>query len=334
MKPELGITMGDFNGIGPEVTLKALRKSEIWDICHPVLIGSIDVFAWYSERLGLKAMFQEIEQIQRRSSRGSIPVLNLRKFQKPKIVCGTISTEGGSYAGEALEKAVKLCHVHELDGMVTAPVSKAAMLSAGYDYPGQTEMLADLSHSRHVAMMLVAGKMRVGLATVHVALNRVAKDISEQSVIERLSVVHRALRKDFAIPSPRIAVLGLNPHAGENGKMGKEEQEIVTPAIRFLQRKRMLVEGPFPADGFFGVKAHKRYDAVFAMYHDQGLIPLKIMGFDVGVNVTAGLPFVRTSPDHGTAFDIAGKGLANPRSMIEAIKLAVDIFNNRRRFSA
>jgi len=333
MKPTLGITMGDFNGIGPEVTLRALRKSEIWDICSPVLIGSIDVYAWYAERLGIKAAFQEVEQIPMRSSRLSISVLNLRKFQKPRITLGAISTEGGAYAGEAVEKAVELCCVHKLNVIVTAPVSKEAMIRAGYDYPGQTEMLAELSHSRNVAMILVADRMRVGLATIHVALNKVAGVISEQSLIDRISVVQQSLKKDFAIGHPRIAVLGLNPHAGEHGKMGNEEEKIVIPAVRYLQRKGMTVEGPYPADGFFGVKAYKQYDAVLAMYHDQGLIPLKMMGFDVGVNVTAGLPFVRTSPDHGTAFDIAGKGLANPRSMIESIKLAVNIFNNRKRFS-
>ena len=316
--------MGDFNGIGPEVTLNALQFPEVKKICQPVLIGSMDVFEWNAQRL---------ERIRKNFVRGLIHIVDIRKFHKPKIEFGKVSKEAGAYAGEAIEKAAELCLEGSLDAMVTSPVSKDAMSLAGYRYSGQTEMLSELTKSNRVAMMLVAGDLRVGLATVHVPLSNVHKKISKQTIAEKLSVIHLSLRRDFGIKSPNIAVLALNPHAGENGMIGEEEKKYIVPVLRSMQKKKIYADGPFPADGFFGTHAYTKYDAVLAMYHDQGLIPLKMLGFDIGVNFSAGLPIVRTSPDHGTAFDIAGKGIANPRSMIEAIKLAVTIVKNRKRNS-
>ena len=200
---------------------------------------------------------------------------------------------------------------------------------AGSAAPGQTEMLLRLSGGEHVAMMLVAGAFRVALATVHYPLREVSRHLTMGVILEKLGVLHAALVTDFGIRSPRIAVLGLNPHAGENGILGTEEKEIIIPALKKARARRIRVEGPFPADAFFGMQEFRRYDAVLAMYHDQGLIPLKMSGFRIGVNVSAGLPVVRTSPDHGTAFDIAGKGLADPSSMNHAIQLAVSIVRNR-----
>ena len=330
MKPRIGITMGDYNGVGPEVTLKALRRPEIWKTCNPVLIGSLDVYEWYARRFAMKFVFREVEDIPKHFRRYDLPVVPIRKFHRPVIRPGKNSKESGRYSGESVAKAVELCLAHRLDAVVTAPVSKSAMRSAGYPYPGQTEMLAELSGVSHPVMMLVAGEFRVGLATIHVPLCDVSRRVSTRMLVARMSVVHQSLKKDFAKRSPSIAMLALNPHAGEDGEIGQEENKVLLPAIRSLRSKGMHVQGPFPADGFFGTHAYKDFDLVFAMYHDQGLIPLKMVGFDRGVNYTAGLPFVRTSPDHGTAFDIAGQGRANSRSMVEAIQLAATIWKNRR----
>ncbi len=331
MKPVVCITMGDFNGIGPEVTLKALQRRDILKICNPVLIGSLDVYEWYARLFGMKLMFREVDGVPKRFDDRAIPVIHLRKFHRPLIRPGKILREAGGYAGEAVEKAVEFAMNHRVDAMVTAPLSKEAMNAAGYSYPGQTEMIAKLSGSPRVAMMLIASGLRVGLVTVHDPVKSVSRQISKRVVSEKIALVHQSLKKDFAIRSPKIAVLGLNPHAGENGMIGREEERCIRPAIAQMRAKRIHVHGPFPADGFFGLHAYMEYDAVLAMYHDQGLIPLKMVGFEIGVNFSAGLPLVRTSPDHGTAFDIAGKGLANPRSIIEAVRLAVEIVKNRKR---
>ncbi len=214
---------------------------------------------------------------------------------------------------------------------MTAPVSKEAMFRSGYRYPGQTEFLAKRSGSRESAMMLVAGGFRIALATVHLPLKWVSKALTVDLIMQKLRVIDTSLRRDFAIKRPKIALLGLNPHAGESGHIGTEEIFTIRPAIERARRNGIRADGPFPADGFFGAAAFRSYDAVLAMYHDQGLIPLKMTAFSSGVNFTSGLPIVRTSPDHGTAFDIAGRGVADPGSMIEAIKLAASVIKNRGR---
>ncbi|MDI6766189.1 MAG: 4-hydroxythreonine-4-phosphate dehydrogenase PdxA [Bacteroidota bacterium] len=338
MKPIIAITMGDFNGIGPEVTLKSILSPKIRNLCLPLLIGSIDVYDYYAQRLKMKIHLKEIDKIPSIFSTKHIPVFHIRKFQKPIIKPEKISKEAGEFGREAIEIAADLCKQEIVDGMVTAPVSKESMHLAGFRYPGQTEMLAKLCNTSNVVMMLIAKDLRVGLATIHLPLKKVAKEISQKNLIQKLSIIHQSLQRDFNIRNldessrrPRIAVLGLNPHAGENGNIGNEENIIIVPAIQSMKRRGIITDGPFAADGFMGTHAYKKYDAIFAMYHDQGLIPLKMLGFDIGVNYTAGLPIVRTSPDHGTAFEIAGKGIANPSSMIEAIKLAVQIIHNRRK---
>ncbi|MBI4546738.1 MAG: 4-hydroxythreonine-4-phosphate dehydrogenase PdxA [Ignavibacteriae bacterium] len=320
-KPIIAITMGDYNGIGPEVTLKSVCSPQIRKLCIPFLVGSLKVYEFYARRCRIRIKLKEIEFFPNRESKDSIAL----------IEPGHVSATAGKYAGESIGIASQLCLDGLVDGMVTAPVSKQAMHRAGYLYPGQTEMLAELTRTSRAAMMLVANNFRVGLATIHVPLKDVAKKISRKRIAEQITIIHQSLQSDFAIRSPKIAVLGLNPHAGENRVFGEEEKKWIVPTIRQAQRKKIDASGPFSADGFFGSGAYTSYDAVLAMYHDQGLIPLKMKGFNVGVNFTAGLPIVRTSPDHGTAFDIAGKGIADPRSMIEAIKLAVTIIKNRRK---
>lgn len=331
MKPTVGITMGDFNGVGPEVTLKALRRADVRRICNLVLIGSLDVYEWYAHRLGLRFLFQEVVRVPGKFFKQSLPVIHLGSFRKPSIRPGTVSVEAGSFAGESIETAVEHALRRRLDAIVTAPVSKEAMDRAGYNYPGQTEMLARLSGSSRAAMILVAGGFRVGLVTVHDPLKDVPRQIVKRVLLKKISIIHDSVKRDFAVPTPKIAVLALNPHGGENGLIGREEKTDILPAIQSLRMSKMRIDGPFPADGFFGSGSYAKYDAVVAMYHDQGLIPLKMAAFHVGVNFTAGLPLVRTSPDHGTAFDIAGRGIAKADSMVEAIKLAVRIARNRRR---
>ena len=322
--------MGDFNGIGPEIVLRSIVAPSMSDICAPVLVGSLHVYEWYARRLKINVNLVETESNLGRFHSGDVAVIAVRKFELPTIKPGMVSGVAGQYAWEAIEKAAALSLNKTVDGMVTAPVSKEAMHAAGYDLPGQTELLARLSGSKTFGMMLVAGSMRVGLSTVHTPLARVSRQISRSAILNRLLFLNNSLKKDFAIRRPRIAVMGLNPHAGEHGMIGTEEQRYIIPAIQHARAKRIQAEGPFPADGFWGTHRYKMYDAVLAMYHDQGLIPLKMKGFEIGVNFSAGLPIIRTSPDHGTAFDIAGKGIANPTSMKEAIKLAVTIARNRK----
>jgi 4-hydroxythreonine-4-phosphate dehydrogenase len=331
MKPLIGITLGDFNGIGPEVTLKALQSPAVYQCCRPVLVGSLEVYEWYAGKLRMKVMFRETEQLPFSRTSGVYPVLPTRHYHIPRIIPGRLSEEAGAYAVEAIRQCTDYCLNGRLDALVTAPLSKKAMEMAGYDFPGQTEMLTQFTGSRQVMMMLVADKFRVGLATVHIPIKDVAKNITIPKLSEKFAVINTSLQRDFDISTPKVAVLGLNPHAGENGMLGSEEQEIIAPAIRKARRTKQIVDGPFPADGFFGRKMHNNYDAILAMYHDQGLIPLKLAGFEKGVNYSAGLKIVRTSPDHGTGFDIAGKGIADPGSMIEAIKLAAQISINRKK---
>jgi 4-hydroxythreonine-4-phosphate dehydrogenase len=321
--------MGDYNGVGPEVILKSLASPKVQKICRPVLIGSIDVFAWYAERLRLKANLGEFDG--RVDPGKHYPVFNLHPFEVPNIQPGKQTVHAGRWAGESVAAAVHLCNAGIFDGMVTAPVSKTTMVKAGFHYPGQTELVASLSGKSRPTMMLLAGNFRMALATVHFPLKKVASRISRGLIADRLTSLDHTLRNDFRIRKPKIAVLGLNPHAGEFGMLGNEEMRFISPAIRNVVKKGIRAEGPFPADGFFGMQMHHEYDAILAMYHDQGLIPLKMSGFHLGVNFSSGLPVVRTSPDHGTAFAIAGKGRANPGSMIEAIKLAVTIIHNRNK---
>ncbi len=325
--------MGDFNGIGPEIALKAVADPVVRRCCLPVLIGSMAVFEHYARSLGHKMTLRQLTPEYSIDGPSGIPVVSLAEDRRPVIRPGTVSEEAGGFAAEAITEAARLALEGVIDGIVTAPVSKDSLARAGYHYPGQTEFLADLSGSRNVVMMLVADSFRVGLATVHVPLRHVSQAVSAKSLVSKLRVMDASLRRDLGISAPTIAVLGLNPHAGEGGILGHEELEKILPAIRSARRSRIGAEGPFPADGFFGSGRERLYDAILAMYHDQGLIPLKMKGFDIGVNYSAGLRIIRTSPDHGTAFDIAGKCIASSSSMREAVRLAATIFHNRSRRS-
>ena len=318
MKPTVGLTIGDYNGIGAEVALKSAVHPSVRRICEPVLIGAHDAFAYYAKRLHL------VGELRR------TPVLEVIRGGRLRPTPGRVSKDAGTCAGRAIEEAVRRCRLGEIHAIVTAPVSKEGLNLAGYSYPGQTELLQNLTRSPAVAMMFVSHRIKVGLATIHVPLKKVARLISRRLIIEKLAVIHEALKTDLCIRNPQIALMGLNPHAGEHGLIGIEEERILKPALRSARAAGIRVAGPFSADSFFGVHRN-RYDAILAMYHDQGLIPVKLLAMERAVNYTAGLSIIRTSPAHGVAYDIAGKGIANPSGMIEAIRWAVRIFQNRGR---
>lgn len=325
MKPIVAITIGDFNGIGPEVALKASMSPSMKKICIPLLVGPLNVFEHAQESLRVKAHLTKTSLSV--ISNASLPVVDVGDGIWADVQWGKPTRTAGKCAGVAIEHAVDLCLKKKVRAMVTGPVSKEALNLAGYNFPGQTEMIALLSRSKRVAMMLVSDAMRVGLVTTHLPLRSVAENITKDKIVEKVSVVRDALEKNFRIKRPTIAVLALNPHAGDKGIIGTEDDEVIAPAVAELKSKNAHVEGPFSADAFFGNRLYTKYDAVMAMYHDQGLIPLKMSSFGKGVNFSAGLSIIRTSPDHGTAYDIAGKGKANIASMIEAIRLAVQFSN-------
>jgi 4-hydroxythreonine-4-phosphate dehydrogenase len=327
VKPRIAITVGDFNGIGPEVALKSIGSAAVRRICTPVLIGPANVFHYYAGLSGLRLSLEPLTG--KRIRNGVTPLVESSDVPSSSIAPGKLSRNAGAAAGAAITRAVHLIRHGEMDAIVTAPVSKQALHLAGIHFPGQTEMVQHLSRSPHVAMMLVSSYLRVGLVTIHCPLSRVHRLLTPSLLEERIGVIHKALCSDWRIRSPRLAILGLNPHAGEGGDLGKEEQRLIIPALARLRRKGLCLDGPFPADGFFARYDPKAYDGVVAMYHDQGLIPLKMSSAGKAVNVSVGLKIVRTSPDHGTAFDRAGSNSADPESMIEAILLAVQIARNR-----
>ncbi|MDD8019025.1 MAG: 4-hydroxythreonine-4-phosphate dehydrogenase PdxA [Bacteroidota bacterium] len=329
MKPKIAITIGDFNGIGPEVVLRSIITPSVRKNIQPILIGSFELFQHYAKLFKINISLTQVENLKAKVTTNDIPVINVHNATTKNLLIGKNAPDAGVCAGQAIERAISLCMDKSVDAMVTAPISKEALHFAGYNFPGQTEMLAMLTRSERVAMMLISKTMRVALATVHIPLKNVSENLFTDRIVEKLSTVQSSLKNDFGISDPSIAVLGVNPHAGENGAIGMEEKDVIAPAIKKAQEKNIKAAGPFSADGFFASGMYKKYDAILAMYHDQGLIPLKMSGFDEGVNFSAGLKIIRTSPDHGTAFNIAGKGIANPGSMISAIQLASSIAQRR-----
>ncbi len=345
MKPAVAITVGDYNGIGPEVVLKSIRHPSILRICRPVLVGPREAFSHYAGILHYRIRFMPVTADALKSTgafagflhslpSGNVALLESSSVPNGLIQPGLLAADAGSSAVKAIEQAASLAVSGKVAAMVTAPVSKRAIHLAGGTFPGQTEMVQHIAASPTVAMMLVSPILRVGLVTIHIPVSDIASLLTGPLIQEKIEVVHAALIRDWAIPAPRIAVLALNPHAGEGGDIGQEEERIIVPVIDHCRKRGMDIQGPFPADAFFGRYQPRSYHAVMAMYHDQGLIPLKMSSSGRAVNVSAGLSIVRTSPDHGTAFDIAGRKKANPSSMIEAIRLAVRIAHNRQRASS
>lgn len=325
----VGISIGDINGIGPEVIIKALRNPDMLIGCTPIIYASSKLLTAHKKLIDDDLfIFQGVNDATEAQDKkvNIVPCWS----EAADIEIGKATKNGGKHAFLSLEKATQDLAAGKIDVLVTAPISKETIHQAGFEFPGHTEYLAHLSGVDEALMMMVTEDLRVALVTSHIPLKDVPNVINENVVLDKIKKLNNSLIKDFGIVRPRIAVLGLNPHAGERGSMGTEESEIISPAIQKAMEKGILTFGPYPADGFFGSRHYLKFDAVLAMYHDQGLTGFKSLAFDNGVNFTAGLPIVRTSPDHGTAFDIAGKGIANEQSMRSAIYLAMDIYKTRK----
>ena len=328
MSIHVAISSGDFNGIGPEVILKTLQSIPLKGIT-PVILSDLKVVNYYAQTLNLDLHLHKADDINN-TQQETINILECYGDENPDIQPGAFTKQSGKCAMLAVEKAVELCNNGTVDAMVTAPISKEAVNLAGYKIPGHTEFLAEHTNTDDFMMMLVHEGLRVGLATVHIPVSQVPASLDEAVVGKYISIMSKTLTRDFNISQPRIAVLGLNPHAGDGGIIGTDEIDFIIPAIEKAKRDGLSVSGPFPADGFFGNRKYEQFDGVLAMYHDQGLIPFKTIAFGGGVNFTGGLPIIRTSPDHGTAFDIAGQNKADPSSFNEAFELAVELAKNRK----
>ncbi len=326
----VGITTGDINGIGIEVIIKALSDNRILENVIPIIYGSSKVITAHKKALNVEFNFNRIDSADK-AVKKKINLINCWD-EEVNVELGERSKEGGKYALKSLETAVKDLASNKVDVLVTAPIDKKAIQSEDFDFPGHTEYLAKMSNVDDALMLMVSEDLRVGVVTGHIPLQDVAKTITKEKIVDKIDQINASLLKDFGIPNGKIAVLGLNPHAGEKGLLGDEEDKVIIPAIKEASKNGAQVYGPYPADGFFGSSSYKKFDAILAMYHDQGLIPFKAMTFGFGVNYTAGLPIVRTSPDHGTAFEIAGKNLANEGSFRHAIYLAVDVFAKRQEY--
>lgn len=323
MSEKIAISMGDPNGIGPEIILKTLLLSDLNEII-PIIYGRVDIFDHTLSSLDGSRALTVIDS-HTDAKPGHINVIPCVDSSDSELSVGSISATGGLAAMKAVEAGIKACMACETSALVTAPISKEAITLAGYSVPGHTEFLAEMTSTDQVLMMLVSDDFRVALATIHIPVRDIVGTLTENLLKNRLSLLHHSLIQDFGIRDPKIAVLGLNPHGGDGGVIGREEIDLILPVIHELKRDGLNLEGPLAADGFFGKSLQNKYDAIFAMYHDQGLIPFKALTFGRGVNVTAGLPIIRTSPDHGTAFDIAGTNTADAGSFTAAYNLAAQL---------
>jgi 4-hydroxythreonine-4-phosphate dehydrogenase len=329
-KPVLaGISHGDINGIGYEVIIKALSDPMINDICTPVVYGSPKVAAYHRKALNINNFsFNNIRSPEEAHAKKANMINCLD--DNIRVELGKSTPQGGEAAFISLEKAVEDLMKGKLDVLITAPIDKYNIQSKDFTFKGHTDYLKYKAGVEDVLMFMISESMRVGFVTDHVPLKKVPELITADAILRKLKIMNQSLIRDFAIRKPKIAVLGLNPHAGDNALLGNEETEIIIPAILQAEKSGIMAFGPFPADGFFGAGSFNKFDGILSMYHDQGLTPFKALSFDSGVNYTAGLPFIRTSPVHGTAFAIAGKGEAADNSFRQAIYLACDIFRNRR----
>ncbi|MCE2712948.1 MAG: 4-hydroxythreonine-4-phosphate dehydrogenase PdxA [Cryomorphaceae bacterium] len=325
----VGISIGDINGIGPEIIMKVFSDTRMLAELTPVIYGSTKVFAHYKRVLNEQEFAYQTCKSAEEAQNKKVNIVNVWS-DEVEIQMGQATEIGGSCAFQALERATTDLASGKIDVLVTAPISKEAMAKSGFKFPGHTEYLTELSGEQDALMVMVSGTLRVALATTHIALKEVSSALSKDRILSKIKAFESSLKKDFGLVRPKIAVFGLNPHAGENGKMGSEEQEIIIPAINAARNEDILAFGPFPADGFFGSTARHQYDGILAMFHDQGLTAFKALAFDDGVNFTAGLPIVRTSPDHGTAFDIVGKNSASENSLRQAIYLSLDVYRTRK----
>jgi 4-hydroxythreonine-4-phosphate dehydrogenase len=330
-KPVIGVSCGDLNGIGIELIIKTFSDNRLLELCTPVIFASNKVINFYKKAAPeINFSYQNTKDFTR---------LNLKQVnlfncweEETAINPGQLTEASGKYAVLSLQTAAAALKQKQIDGLVTAPVHKKNIQSAEFNFSGHTPYLKSIFEVNDVVMMLYAGNFRVALVTEHVPVSDITKYITKEAIVSKLSIINKSLQKDFGIDKPRIAVLGLNPHAGDEGLVGTEEETIIKPAIKEAKNNNILAVGPYSADAFFARRHHDKFDAVLAMYHDQGLIPFKTLALGEGVNYTAGLPGVRTSPDHGVAFDIAGKNKADTSSFITAVFGCIDIINRRAEY--
>lgn len=327
-KVRVGISVGDLSGIGWEIIIKSLRKGVFDHSYTPVIYASGMSCDFYLKKIGVNDFDYRLIDHADQLVDGKVNVLNVWQGDET-ITPGAPTPYSGKKAWESLKMVSQDLLDGKVDVLVTAPIDKKNIQSDEFDFPGHTEYLAKISGEKEALMFLVSDKLRVGVLTGHVPLWKVPSLITEDAIIRKVQAMHHSLQSDFAIANPKIAVMGLNPHAGDNGLIGKEDQEIIAPAIDKLKAQGIEASGPFPADGLFGSSLYHQFDGILGMYHDQGLIPFKALAFEKGVNFTAGLPIIRTSPDHGTAYDIAGKNQADPTSFQEAIGVALAVFEGR-----
>ena len=327
----VGITHGDINGIGYEVIIKTLMDNRVLEYCMPVVYGSPKVAAYHRKALNISNFsFTSIRSVGEAASKRA-NIINCLD-DNVRVELGKSTSMAGESAARPLDMAVDDIMDGKLDVLVTAPINKHNIWSESYRFPGHTEYLRSKAGVDDVLMILVSENMKIGVVTGHIPLKKVPETITSELILSKLKIMNRSLEVDFSIRKPRIAVLSLNPHAGDEGLLGDEEEKIIIPALKDANEKDLLVFGPYPADGFFGAGSFSKFDGILAMYHDQGLAPFKSIAFDSGVNFTAGLPFIRTSPNHGTAYEIAGKGEASENSFRNAIYLAIDIYRNREMY--
>ncbi|KAA6338614.1 4-hydroxythreonine-4-phosphate dehydrogenase 1 [termite gut metagenome] len=328
-KIRVGITHGDINGIGYEIILKTFADPAMLELCTPIFYGSPKITAYYRKAFDLPVNFNIITSATE-AAHNKLSVINCAN-EEVKVEFAKPDEEAGKAALAALEKAIEEYKTGFIDVLVTAPINKHTIQSSNFSFPGHTEYLEQRIGDKNKSLMILMKEgLRVALVTGHIPVSQIAAMITKELIQEKLSIFNRTLNRDFGIDRPRIAVLALNPHAGDEGLLGKEEQEIIIPVIQEMKEKGMLCYGPYPADGFMGSGNYTSFDGILAMYHDQGLVPFKLLAMEEGVNYTAGLPLVRTSPAHGTAYDIAGKGIAKEDSFRQAVYAAIDIFRNRR----
>lgn len=328
-KLRIGITHGDLNGVGYEIILKAFADTELCELCVPVVYGSPRAAIYYRKNLNLQTNFRSINSVEQVEDGMLNMVVCIE--DEVKIDVGQPTEQSGKAAVMSLQRAVADCKAGLIDAVVTAPINKQTVHSEDFPFKGHTEYLeSEFGGQGNALMILMNSVLRVALVTTHLPLREVASCITQPRVEQCIAQLHKALKHDFLISAPRIAVLSLNPHAGDGGLLGDEEQTVITPAVEAQRALGVQCFGPYPTDGFFGAAMYRQFDAVLAMYHDQGLAPFKALGIDDGVNYTAGLSIVRTSPGHGTAYDIAGKGIADENPLRQAIYSAIDIVRNRR----
>lgn len=325
----VGISIGDLNGIGSEVVLKTFEDSRMLELCTPVIFANVKILSFAKKSLDAGMQLHGIDSLDQIIT-GKINVLNVWK-ESVNIEYGTNDENVGKYAIKSFVAATKALKDGFIDVLVTAPINKYNIQAEDFKFPGHTDYL-DQELEGDALMFMVQDNLRVGLITDHIPVNEVSGHLTEALIRKKIETIKKSLIQDFSINKPKIAVLGLNPHAGDGGVIGKEDDEILKPVIKKMFESGTLVFGPFPADGFFGSNQYEKYDAVIATYHDQGLIPFKTLSFGKGVNYTAGLNKIRTSPDHGTAYDIAGKGIADYNSFKEAVYLAIDIYHSRNEY--